>query len=92
MKKLFTFMFLAAICIVATPLYMYAQDTASAVTSGGTDAISFIVGWLGVKWPIVGTIGTVLFLFSEALALIPAVKANSVYQLITGLLKKAFGK
>jgi hypothetical protein len=31
---------------------------------------------------------TALFLFSEALALIPSIKANSVFQLIFGWLQK----
>ena len=34
----------------------------------------------------------VLFALSEALALIPSVKANSVFQLVFGLVKKALGK
>lgn len=33
-----------------------------------------------------------LFALSEAMALIPSVKANSVFQLIFGLVKKALGK
>ncbi len=35
---------------------------------------------------------TVLLSMSEALALIPSIKANSVFQLVYGLLKKALGK
>jgi hypothetical protein len=35
---------------------------------------------------------TALFLLSEILALIPAVKANSVFQLLVGFLKKVAGK
>jgi len=33
-----------------------------------------------------------LFGLSEVLALIPSVKANSVFQLVSGLVKKAAGK
>ena len=35
---------------------------------------------------------TALFLLSEILALIPSIKANSVFQLVVGLLKKVSGK
>lgn len=43
----------------------------------------------GVNWALV--LG-VLFGISESLALIPAVNANSVFQLVYGLLKKVLGK
>ena len=33
-----------------------------------------------------------LFALSEVLALVPAVKANSVFQLVSSILKKAVGK
>ncbi len=92
MKKLLNFILIAAFVLMATPLVMFAADT-TAVTSTGTDGIiQTIVTWLEVKWPLIGTIGTILFVISEALAGIPAIKANSIYQLIEGILKSAFGK
>ena len=36
-----------------------------------------------------GVILALLFAISEALALIPSIKANSIFQLIMGLLQKA---
>ena len=42
--------------------------------------------------PAFGLTVTVLFGVSEALASIPAVKANSVFQLISNLLKSISGK
>jgi hypothetical protein len=42
--------------------------------------------WLQDNWPVLVSVGWAL---SEALALIPKLKANSVFQLIAGLLKKA---
>jgi hypothetical protein len=42
--------------------------------------------WLTDNWPVIVGVG---FALSEALALIPKLKANSVFQLIANLLKKA---
>lgn len=42
--------------------------------------------WLKDNWPM---IVSVLFGMSEALAMIPQIKANSVFQLVFGILKKA---
>lgn len=39
-----------------------------------------------------GIVFGVLFGLSEALAAIPAIKANSVFELLVGLLNKAMGK
>ena len=36
-----------------------------------------------------GVIATALLAISEVLALVPSIKANSIYQLVTGFLKKA---
>ena len=41
------------------------------------------------KWTL---IFAALFAVSEALALIPSLKANSVFQAVFGLLKKVIGK
>lgn len=69
------------------------SDSANALINGGTDTIvSSVFSFLEMKWPVIGTIGTILFLLSEALAAIPAIKANSVFQLISGILKSIFGK
>lgn len=43
----------------------------------------------GVNWALV--LG-VLFAMSEALGMIPAVQANSVFQLVVGVIKKLAGK
>lgn len=42
--------------------------------------------WLKDNWPMVVTFA---FALSEALAIIPAIKANSVFQLVANVLKKA---
>lgn len=44
------------------------------------------MAWLSANW---GLIVSILFGLSEVLAQIPAVKANSVFQLIVNLLKSA---
>ena len=44
-----------------------------------------VFNWLKDNW---GVIAALLFLLSELLAQIPSVKANSVFQLIFGFLKK----
>lgn len=43
------------------------------------------MAWLQAHWT---DVGTALFFLSEALALIPEIKANSVFQLLVGLLPK----
>jgi hypothetical protein len=50
---------------------------------------------MNIDWmssPEVTVISTSLFAVSEALALIPAIRANSVFQLMVGLMKKLMGK
>lgn len=48
------------------------------------------MNWLqGLNWTL---IFGVLFGVSEALALVPAIKSNSVFQVILGLLAKLSGK
>ena len=44
-----------------------------------------VFDWLKSNW---GMIAAILFLVSELLAQIPSIKANSVFQLIFGFLKK----
>jgi len=95
MKKLLKIAFLIAIVfIVGTPLLMFAQDTTTVANPGAlTNSIGqTLVSWLELKWPVIGTIGSVLFLISEALGNIASVKANSVFQLVSGVLKSLFGK
>ena len=44
-----------------------------------------IYEWTHANWTVIATI---LFLLSELLAQIPSVKANSIFQVILGFLKK----
>lgn len=46
----------------------------------------------GLTMEQVAIIAGALLALSEALALIPSLKANSIFQLIVNLLKKAVGK
>gem|GEM_PF-3062939 len=93
MKKLINLMLVAAIAIVATPLLMYAQDTTHYVGNAeASGVISVLYSYLQSKYPIIATITTVLFLVSEILAGIPSIKANSVFQLVYGILKTVAGK
>jgi len=46
--------------------------------------------WMGS--PEVTAVTTGLFVVSEVLASVPAIRANSVFQLVFGLMKKLAGK
>lgn len=48
-----------------------------------------ILQWLQSNW---GMVATVLFGISEALALIPGIQSNSVFQLIFNFLKSIVGQ
>jgi len=91
-KALLKVLVVAAIVIVATPLVMYAQDSTAISAPATSDILSSIVAWLESKWPVIASIGTMLFVLSELLGNIPAVKANSVYQLVAPWIAKLFGK
>ena len=93
MKKLFPLLFLAALIVLAMPMYMYASDSTNAVLSGGaTSFAETLLTYLEGKWPIISTIGTVLFLISEVLGSSTTIKQNAVYQVIFSVLQSLFGK
>ena len=56
------------------------------------NAILLLLGLTPEQAAMIGAIFGVLFALSEALALIPAVKSNSVFQLISGILAKVAKK
>lgn len=87
MKKIKSFLAFALLCLIATPLFLAAQGTAPEEL-----VVNALVDAVVIKSPIVGTVGTVLFLVSELLASNKKIAANSVFQLVSGFLKKAFGK
>jgi hypothetical protein len=94
MKKLLrlfvAFIVLAAVVVI--PTIAHAQDS-TAVSAGSTGGvIDTIVAALELKWPVIATVGTILFVLSEALAQIKSVAANSVFELIQGVLSNLFGK
>ncbi|MFP5039435.1 hypothetical protein [Parasediminibacterium sp. JCM 36343] len=90
MKKNKLFLGAMALIAMAAPVAMYAQDTA-ATTTNHTDVVNLIATAAATKWPAVSAVGTGLFIVSEVLGGIPKVRANSVYQLVFGFLKRAFG-
>ena len=91
MKKIFKLLLFAAIAIVATPLLMYAQDT-TLVNGVGSDLLKTVIGGVATQYPILGLVGTGLFVVSELLGTSKKVAANSVFQVIAGLVKTLFGK
>lgn len=82
MKKVLKCLFLAAIVMIAAPLLMVAQGTPAASDSTTVSIAQTVITALDSKWPVIAVIGTILFFLSEALSLIPSVKANGVFQLI----------
>ena len=91
MNKIINVSIMALIVLMAIPFIPFAQDTTHVV--GGLDSgfLSGIFSYIGNKYPIIATISTILFLVSEVLAGIPSVKANSVFQLVYGVLKAIVG-
>ena len=79
---------LVAFIGLLVPVLVLAQDAGAATG----DIVSVVVGALSTKWPIVSTIGSGLFLVSELLASNQKIAANSVYQLVSGWLKRGFGR
>lgn len=67
-------------------------DSTSALTSSTDSFLQTIITALEIKWPIIATIGSILWVISEALSGITSIKANGVFQLIYGILKSIFGK
>ena len=81
----------AVAAIFLVPSLAFAQDS-TAVANPATGMIDTVVSALEIKWPIIGTIGTILFFVSEGLSLIPSVKSNGIFQLIASALTKLFKK
>ncbi len=81
----------AAIAVILVPALAFAQDSTSvaATTSG---VVETVISALEIKWPVIATVGTILFFLSEGLSLIPTVKANGVFQLVSSILAKLFKK
>lgn len=73
---------------------LVAASMAFAADLYGVDigALCMLFGLTPQQTAVVAAIFAALFAISEALALIPAVKANSLFQLLYGLLKKVAGK
>jgi len=94
MKKISKFVFPALFILVALacPHFLFAQDSTGTGTGGNTDVFEIILNAVAAKWPIVATIGTVLFFISEALGKSKSIAANSVFELISSILKNVFGK
>ncbi len=91
MKNLIKLLVLSGIAIIAIPLLMYAQDT-TLINGAGAGLLKSVVGGVATQYPIVGLVGTGLFVVSELLGSSKKVAANSVFQLVSGLLKSLFGK
>lgn len=73
------------ISFLIIPLFAIASDIATTVESTPAPTANKFVLLFGI-------IVTVLLGISEALAAIPAIKANSIYQLIVNILKAISGK
>ena len=91
MKKIKLLFSIAIMGLVLTPLLMYAQDT-TLVNETGAGLLKTVVVGVSLQYPIVGLIGTGLFVVSELLGSSKKVAANSVFQLVSGFLKGLFGK
>lgn len=89
---LFGAAFLVAALVLLVPTIALAQDSTAVASGATTSVISTIVGALELKWPVIATIGTILFFISEALSGIKSVKANGVFQLVSDVLKSLFSK
>jgi len=95
MKKL-----ILTICLIATTILLFAADTlAPAVTKVAIDSTMAVSGARFLQalmsadlWSRIAIWGGVLFVISEGLAMIPVVKANSVFQFIFNILKWVFSK
>jgi energy-converting hydrogenase Eha subunit E len=90
MKKLIKSFDRTEVLLLVTFLLMCGVVCAQGEASE-TSAIDSVVALLITKYPAIGIGGIALFFVSEALAFIPAIKANSVFQLVWGLLKRLFG-
>ena len=90
MKRIISLWSLAAIAIMLTPFIMYAQDT-TLVNGAAGDILKTVTIGLATQYPVIGIIGTALFVVSEVLGSSKSIAANSVFQLVSGLLKRIFG-
>ncbi len=91
MKKIKLWFSLAVLATILTPLVMYAQDS-TAIAFEPSGLLKTVADGVSTQYPIVGLIGTGLFVVSELLGSSKKVAANSVFQLVSGLLKSLFGK
>jgi len=94
MKKISKVAFLSLFVMVAMtcPHFLFAQDSTGTGSGGNTDIFEIILNALSAKWPIVATIGTILFFISEVLGKSKSIAANGVFELIAKVLKNVFGK
>lgn len=83
MKKAFKWLALALLVTGFFTIRAMADGTVPPVPPTG------ILGFLQLHW---AEIGTFLFFLSEALAQIPAIKSNSVFELIYNTIRKFFGQ
>lgn len=91
MKKIKILLSLTAIAIVCIPLVMFAQDS-TVVSFEPSTLLKTVADGVATQYPVVGIVGTGLFVVSEILGSSKKVAANSVFQLIYGLLRGLFGK
>lgn len=88
--KVISFFFLA---VLALPVVLFAQDSTSVVAfADHADLLKAVTVGVMSKYPVAGVIGTGLFILSELLGSSKRVASNSVYQLVSGFLKKIFTK
>lgn len=78
---------LSLMAVLVCPAVLFAQDSTAVGGGADVDIFQTILSALSLKWPIVATIGTILFFISEGLSLIKSVSANGVFQLIQSILK-----
>lgn len=91
MKKIKILFSFATLAIILTPLVMFAQDS-TVVGFEPSTLLKTVADGVSTQYPIVGLIGTGLFVVSELLGSSKKVAANSVFQLVSGLLKGLFGR
>ena len=90
MKKIISLWSLAAIAIMLTPIVMYAQDS-TLVNGAAGDILKTVTIGLATQFPVVGIVGTALFVVSEVLGSSKSIASNSVFQLVSSVLKRIFG-
>lgn len=91
MNKIKNILKIAFVALMVIPFMLFAQDSTHVVAGMDSGFLNGIFTYVSTKYPIIATISTILFLVSEVLAGIPSVKANSVFQLVYGVLKAIVG-